>query len=57
MIYVLSFFKKIKCKMKTTRQLNIKDGVGYFFSDMINIDEFDPSLLNIDEVSFRNNAS
>ena len=41
--------------MKTTRQLNIEDRSGYFFSDMINILDFDPGLLNIDEVSFRNN--
>ena len=40
--------------MKTTRQLNIEDRSGYFFSEMINILDFDPSLLNIDEVSFRN---
>ena len=38
----------------TTRQLNIEDRSGYFFSDMNNILDFDPSLLNIDEVSFRN---
>ena len=40
--------------MKTTRQLNIEDRSAYFFSDMINILDFDPSLLKIDEVSFRN---
>ena len=38
----------------TTRQLNIEDRSGYFFSDMNNILDFDPSLLNIDEVSFKN---
>ena len=41
--------------MKTTRQLNIGDRSGYFFSDMININDFDPSLLNIHEVSLSNN--
>ena len=40
--------------MKTTRQLNIEDRSGYFFNDMTNILEFDQSLLDIDEVSFRN---
>ena len=40
--------------MKTSRQLNIEDRSGYFFSDMININDFNPSLLNIDEVSSKN---
>ena len=39
--------------MKTTRQLTIEDRSGYFFNGMTNINDFDPSLLNIDEVSFR----
>ena len=26
---------------------------GYFFNDMTNINDFDPSLLNIDEISFK----
>ena len=38
--------------MKTIRPINIKDRQGYFFNDMTNIDDFDPSLLNI-EVSFK----
>ena len=39
--------------MKTTRQLNTEDRSGYFFNDMINIFDFDPSLLSIDEISFK----
>ena len=39
--------------MKTTRQIIIKDKSGYFFTDVTNINDFDPSLLNIDEISFR----
>ena len=39
--------------MKITRQLTIEDRSGYFFTGMTNIKDFDPSLLNIDEVSFR----
>ena len=39
--------------MKTSRQLNIEVRCGYLFSDMTNINDFDPSLLNIDKVSFR----
>ena len=31
--------------MKVTRQLNIKDREGHFFSDIININDFDPGLL------------
>ena len=39
--------------MKTIRQINIKNKQGYFFNDMTNISDFDPSLLNIDEVTFK----
>ena len=39
--------------MKTIRQINIKDRQSYFFNNMKNINDFDPSLLNIDEVSFK----
>ena len=28
---------------------------GYFFNDITNINDFDPSLLNIDEVLFKSN--
>ena len=40
--------------MKITRQLTIEDRSDYFLSGMTNINDFDPSLLNIDKVSFRN---
>ena len=40
--------------MKTIRQINIKNRQYYFFNDMTNISDFDPNLLIIDEVSFRN---
>ena len=39
--------------MKTIRQINIENSQGYFFNDMTNINDFDPNLLNIDEVSFK----
>ena len=39
--------------MKTIRQINIENRQGYFFNDMTNINDFDQSLLNIDEVSFK----
>ena len=40
--------------MKTVRQKNITSRPGYFFNDMRNINDFDPSLLNIDRVVFKN---
>ena len=40
--------------MKTIKEVNIKNRQNYFFNDMINISDFDPSLLNIDQVSFEN---
>ena len=39
--------------MKTVRQINIKNKQSYFFSDMINIKDFDVNLLNIDTVTFK----
>ena len=39
--------------MKTIIKINIENRQGYFFNDMTNINDFDPSLLNIDEVSFK----
>ena len=38
--------------MKTVRQINIESRQNYFFNDMTNINDFGPSLLNIDEVLF-----
>ena len=42
-------------KRKTIRQKNIKNRQGYLFNDMANINDFDPSLLNIDGVLFESN--
>ena len=41
--------------MKTIRQINIEKGQSYFFNDMTNINDFDQSLLNIDQVLFDHN--
>ena len=42
--------------MKTTRQINIENRQNYSFNDMTNnINDFDPSLINIDEVLFETN--
>ena len=38
--------------MKTIRQTNIENIQNYFFNDMNNINDFNPRLLNIDEVLF-----
>ena len=39
--------------MKTLRQVNIKNRQNYFFNSMINIKNFDPNLLSIDQISFK----
>ena len=41
--------------MKTIRQINIENRQAYFFNDTTNINDFNPSLLNIDEVLFESN--
>ena len=43
--------------MRTLRQFNIKNRQNYFFNSMINIKNFDPSLLNIDKISFKSTDS
>ena len=43
--------------MKTIRQINIYNRQDYFFNDMANINDLDPSLLNIDLVVFKNDES
>ena len=37
--------------MTVTRQLNINDEEGHFFSNMININDFDPSFLYVDRTA------
>ena len=42
--------------MKTIRQINILDRQScYSFNDMTNINDFHPTLLNIDEVLIKSN--
>ena len=43
--------------MKTRRQINIENRQGYLinFNDMTNFKDFDPGLLNIDEVLLKSN--
>ena len=35
--------------MVTTKQLNIKSRTYYFYDDLINLKDFDPSLLKLDK--------
>ena len=37
--------------MVTTKQLNIKDRTYYFYDDLINLKDFDPSLLKLNKKS------
>ena len=37
--------------MVTTKQLNIKNRTYYFYNDLINLKDFDPKLLKLDEKS------
>ena len=43
--------------MRAIRQVNIINRQNYFFNDMTNIEDFDPNLLNMDQVSFESNES
>ena len=40
--------------MGNIKEINIKNRTYYFFDDMINIKDFDPSLLKIDKKSYEN---
>ena len=40
--------------MGNIKEINIKKRTYYFFDDMINIRDFDPSLLEIDKKSYQN---
>ena len=40
--------------MGNIKQINIKNHTYYFFNDMINIKNFDSSLLKIDKKSYKN---
>ena len=42
--------------MGNIKQINIKNGTYYCFNDMINIKDFDSSLIKIDKKSHKNNG-
>ena len=43
--------------MKATKRLNIENKPGYYFTDMANINSFDPNLLITNEIAFFNSGS
>ena len=40
--------------MGNNKQINIKNRTYYFFNDMINVKDFDPSSIKIDKGSYKN---
>ena len=42
--------------MGNIKQINIENRTYYFFNDMINIKDFDSSLIKIDKKSYKNIA-
>ena len=40
--------------MENIKQINIKNRKYYFFNEMINIKDFDSSLIKIDKKSYKN---
>ena len=40
--------------MESIKQINIKNRTYYFLNDMINIEDFDSSLLKINKKSYKN---
>ena len=40
--------------MENIKQINIKNRKYYFFNEMINIKDFDSSLIKIDKRSYKN---
>ena len=42
--------------MENFKEINIKDRTYYFLNDMINIKNFDSSLLKVDKKSYKNNG-
>ena len=40
--------------MADTKQINMKNRTSYFYNDLINIKDFDSSLLKLDKKSFKN---
>ena len=43
-------------KMGTIKQINIKNRTYYFYNDIINLENFDSSLLKLDKKSYKDNG-
>ena len=43
-------------KMGTVKQINIKKGTYYFYNDIIDLENFDSSLLKIDKKSYKDSG-
>ena len=43
-------------KMGTLKQINIKNRTYYFYNDIIDLENFDSSLLKIDKKSYKDNG-
>ena len=39
--------------METVKQINIKNRTYYFYNDIIDLENFDPSLLKLDKKSYK----
>ena len=42
--------------MGTVKQINIKKGTYYFYNDIIDLENFDSSLLKIDKKSYKDSG-
>ena len=40
--------------MKNIKQINIQNCTYYFYNDMVNIEDFDSSLIKINKKSYKN---
>ena len=51
--HLKAMIKKIIYKMEITKQINIKNRTYYFYNDIIDLENFDSSLLKLDKKSYK----
>ena len=51
--YLKTMIKKIIYKMEITKQINIKNRTYYFYNDIVDLENFDASLLKIDKKLYK----
>ena len=51
--YLKTMIKKVIYKMEITKQINIKNRTYYFYNYIIDLENFDASLLKIDKKSYK----